>query len=74
MLLAGMERIDVELGQFVLAGEPIAAMGGRLLASASALAPQSTQPALYIEFRQNGQAIDPTPWWSDGAEGRKVRG
>ena len=27
ILLAGMERIDVALGQFVLAGEPIAAMG-----------------------------------------------
>lgn len=27
ILLAGMERIDVSLGQFVLAGEPIAAMG-----------------------------------------------
>ncbi len=74
VLLAGMARIDVELGQFVLAGEPVAAMGGRLLASASVLAPQSTQPALYIEFRRNGQAIDPTPWWSDGEENQKVRG
>ena len=27
ILLAGMERIDVTLGQFVLAGEPVAAMG-----------------------------------------------
>jgi septal ring factor EnvC (AmiA/AmiB activator) len=27
ILLAGMERIDVSLGQFVLAGEPIAVMG-----------------------------------------------
>ncbi len=74
VLLAGMARIDVELGQFVLAGEPVAAMGGRLLASASVLAPQSTQPALYIEFRRNGQAIDPTPWWTDGEENQKVRG
>ncbi|MEM7567325.1 MAG: peptidoglycan DD-metalloendopeptidase family protein [Pseudomonadota bacterium] len=74
VLLAGMDRIDVELGQFVLTGEPVAAMGGRLLASASVLAPQSTQPALYIEFRRNGQAIDPTPWWSDGEENQKVRG
>ena len=74
VLLAGMERIDVELGQFVLAGEPVAAMGGRLLASASALAPQSTQPALYIEFRKGGVAIDPTPWWADGTDSQKVRG
>lgn len=44
ILLAGMERIDVTLGQFVLAGEPIAAMGlakydgaKRRLASASSV-------------------------------------
>ncbi|MFS8036447.1 murein hydrolase activator EnvC family protein [Xanthobacter sp. AM11] len=28
VLMAGMERITVELGQFVLAGEPVAVMGG----------------------------------------------
>ena len=27
VLLAGMERISVDLGQFVLAGEPVAVMG-----------------------------------------------
>ena len=29
VLLAGMERISVDLGQFVLTGEPVAVMGGR---------------------------------------------
>ena len=28
VLLAGMERISVDLGQFVLTGEPVAVMGG----------------------------------------------
>src|SRR5262249_7729633 len=28
VLLAGMERISVDLGQFVVTGEPVAAMGG----------------------------------------------
>src|SRR5205823_9762967 len=28
ILLAGMERISVDLGQFVLTGEPVAVMGG----------------------------------------------
>ena len=38
VLLAGMERIDVQLGQFVLAGEPVAMMASQRLASASAVA------------------------------------
>ena len=29
VLLAGMDRISVDLGQFVLTGEPVAVMGGR---------------------------------------------
>jgi septal ring factor EnvC (AmiA/AmiB activator) len=28
VLLAGMERISVDLGQFVVTGEPVAVMGG----------------------------------------------
>jgi murein hydrolase activator len=37
VVLAGMERITVDLGQFVLAGEPVAVMGnGTQVASSSA--------------------------------------
>ena len=39
VLLAGMERISVDLGQFVLTGEPVAVMGGGAQ-SAAALAMQ----------------------------------
>lgn len=35
VVLAGMDRIDVEIGQFVLAGEPVGSMGSRRLASAA---------------------------------------
>jgi septal ring factor EnvC (AmiA/AmiB activator) len=64
VLLAGMERIDVQLGQFVLAGEPVAVMASQRLASAGALNVGVTQPVLYIEFRKDGASIDPAPWWA----------
>jgi septal ring factor EnvC (AmiA/AmiB activator) len=72
LLLAGMERISVDLGQFVLAGEPVAVMGSGSRIAAI-LATGSSQPVLYIEFRKNGTPIDPGPWWAAG-EGKKVRG
>lgn len=64
VLLAGMERSDVELGQFVLAGEPVAVMGDRRVASAGAVEIGQAQPQLYVEFRKDGVAIDPGPWWA----------
>ena len=72
VLLAGMERISVDLGQFVLTGEPVAVMGGGSPESA-AVATRSMQPVLYVEFRKDGTPIDPSPWWAT-TEGEKVRG
>jgi septal ring factor EnvC (AmiA/AmiB activator) len=72
VLLAGMDRISVDLGQFVLAGEPVAAMGNGSHIAAI-LATGSSQPVLYIEFRKDGLPVDPGPWWVAG-EGEKVRG
>ena len=72
ILLAGMERISVDLGQFVLTGEPVAVMGGGSQVSAAA-ATKSKQPVLYVEFRKDGTPIDPGPWWAAN-EGEKVRG
>ena len=72
VLLAGMDRISVDLGQFVLTGEPVAVMGNASHI-ASILATGSSQPVLYIEFRKDGTPIDPGPWWAAG-EGEKVRG
>jgi septal ring factor EnvC (AmiA/AmiB activator) len=74
VLLAGMERISVDLGQFVLTGEPVAVMGGGSQVSAAvATATKSKQPVLYVEFRKDGTPIDPSPWWATN-EGEKVRG
>lgn len=72
VLLAGMERISVDLGQFVLTGEPVAVMGNGSHIAAI-LATGSSQPVLYIEFRKDGIPVDPGPWWAAG-EGEKVRG
>ncbi|KAB2911815.1 MAG: peptidoglycan DD-metalloendopeptidase family protein [Hyphomicrobiaceae bacterium] len=69
-LLAGLSQIDVQLGQFVLAGEPVGVM------SAAAKSPQAkaqdNAPVLYIELRKDQRPIDPDPWWSDAS--RKVQG
>jgi septal ring factor EnvC (AmiA/AmiB activator) len=72
VLLAGMDRISVDLGQFVLTGEPVAMMGNGSHIAAI-LATGSSQPVLYIEFRKDGVPVDPGPWWAAG-EGEKVRG
>ncbi len=72
VLLAGMERISVDLGQFVLTGEPVAMMGDGSQASATVGAGPK-RPVLYVEFRKDGTPIDPSPWWATN-EGEKVRG
>lgn len=72
VLIAGMERISVNIGQFVLTGEPVATMGSTSLV-ASILATTASQPVLYVEFRKDGTPIDPGPWWAAN-EGEKVRG
>src|SRR5215467_3750157 len=71
VLLAGMEQISVDLGQFVVTGEPVAVMGGAQ--SAVAKAGGASQPVLYVEFRKDGVPVDPGPWWAAN-EGQKVRG
>ncbi len=50
-LIAGLTKIDVKVGQFLLEGEPIGAMGNR-----------DASNRLYLELRKNNQPIDPAPW------------
>jgi septal ring factor EnvC (AmiA/AmiB activator) len=70
ILLAGLSQIDVQLGQFVLAGEPV----GSMVQTARGAQPrqQDSAPVLYVEFRKDGQPVNPDPWWVDGS--RKVQG
>jgi septal ring factor EnvC (AmiA/AmiB activator) len=69
LVLAGMERVDATVGQFVLAGEPVATMGATRLASIGGLDHTSAQPILYVEFRKGGNAIDSAPWWAKATDG-----
>ncbi|MGO4706111.1 murein hydrolase activator EnvC [Microvirga sp. 2MCAF38] len=73
VLLAGMDQINVEVGQFVLAGEPVATMGQTSLVSPAAGAIETNDPALYVEFRKDGGSVDPGPWWAK-SQSEKVRG
>ena len=50
-LLAGLVKIDVEVGQFLLEGEPIGAMGD-----------SESGSKLYIELRKDSQPVDPALW------------
>ncbi len=49
-VLAGMDTITTSVGSQLLTGEPIGKMG-------------TGYTSLYIEVRQNGQAINPRPWF-----------
>ena len=61
-LLAGLDRIDAVVGQWVLAGEPVGVMSA---------VPES-RPRLYLELRRTGQPINPLPWLA--ASDSKVQG
>lgn len=64
VLMAGLGTITAETGQTVRAGEPVGSMGdaparGTLIGDRL----EDPRPILYIEFRKDGSAIDPTAWW-----------
>ena len=61
-ILAGFDRIDAVVGQWVLAGEPVARMEDST----------GDNPELYFELRRTGQAINPLPWLATTDD--KVRG
>lgn len=70
LVLAGMDRIEVTQGQFVVGGEPVGIMGQIRLAGVTAAAAENDNPTLYIEFRKDGNPIDPSPWWERVSAGR----
>jgi murein hydrolase activator len=73
LLLAGMDQIRVEVGQFVLAGEPVATMGDTSSLAVGTGTVETDGPVLYVEFRKDGGSIDPSPWWAK-SQSEKVRG
>jgi septal ring factor EnvC (AmiA/AmiB activator) len=70
IVMAGLDRINVQLGQNLLAGEPVGAMAEVQLASADGVEAGNAGPKLYIELRKDGNPIDPAPWWVDREAGR----
>jgi septal ring factor EnvC (AmiA/AmiB activator) len=71
-LLAGLERIDAVVGQWVLAGEPVGVMAGDTEAGGQGTRSTGRTPKLYVELRRTGQPINPLPWLAQ--TGDKVRG
>lgn len=63
-LLAGLETITVDIGQFVQMGEPLGAMGSRTIGRTVSTSAGNDQPTLYIELRQNNEPFDPAGWWA----------
>ncbi len=52
VVVAGLDALYPEAGQWVLAGEPIGRMADR----------KSPSPELYLEVRRKGQPVDPEKW------------
>lgn len=63
-LLAGLDTVSVDIGQFVLMGEPLGTMGSRTIGRTVTTNAGNSQPTLYIELRQNNEPLDPTGWWA----------
>jgi murein hydrolase activator len=62
ILLAGLSEINVQTGEFVLAGETVGFMSAAPRSSAAK--PDGNAPVLYVEFRKENRPIDPEPWWN----------
>ena len=62
-ILAGLDRVVVEVGQWLKAGEPIGRMGAsaKLEAGQPENEPGNARPRLYVELRRDGQPFDPAP-------------
>ncbi|WP_374366946.1 murein hydrolase activator EnvC [Dongia sp.] len=57
-VLAGLDTVVVEVGQWLKAGEPIGRMGASGITEDGT---QSGRPRLYVELRHDGEPVDPAP-------------
>ena len=67
ILLAGLKTVEVDIGQFVMLGEPVGSMGSQTIGRTVATSAGVSRPTLYIEMRQNNEPVDPTGWWAPPA-------
>lgn len=56
IVLSGFDRLDVKLGQSLVAGEPVGVMPTFEPGS------DAHRPALYVELRHEGAPVNPAPW------------
>lgn len=56
-VLAGLDRLDVTVGQHLQSGEPVGIMAGWNPNQ------PADRPKLYLELRFNGAAVNPAPWF-----------
>lgn len=63
IVLAGLETIEVGVGDFVQMGTRLGTMGQRATGLRRPGNAGSEGPMLYIELRQGGVPIDPKGWW-----------
>ncbi len=73
-LIAGLERLDAQINQWVLAGEPVGVAGGEAVnntlkgesraakGQAGGAVRQTGGTTVYVELRRDGQPINPLPW------------
>lgn len=63
-VLAGLGKVSVDIGQFVLMGEPIGTMGSHTIGRTLVTSAGVSRPTLYIELRKNDEPVDPSGWWA----------
>jgi septal ring factor EnvC (AmiA/AmiB activator) len=56
-LLAGLDRLESSVGEWLVAGEPVGTMEDG-----------TDKPRLYLELRHNNQPINPAPWFTTRVE------
>ena len=67
LLLAGLASVTVDIGQFVLMGEPLGTMGSQTIGRTVTTSAGVSRPTLYIEMRKDNEPVDPTGWWASPA-------
>ena len=70
IVLAGLGQVYGEVGQILAAGDPVGLLGGRdpaardFLVEATEGSGEIRQETLYIEIREDREAVDPGAWFA----------
>lgn len=70
LILAGLGELFVRAGDLLAAGDPVGLMGGEapnreeLIVSEDVASGEDLRETLYMELREAGEPVDPTPWFA----------